>query len=65
MPIAAVVFAGQSGNLALGPILIPIMIYNALKLILAGLVSGFLVTRKLERLLGVLFFGIRELVWRY
>ena len=65
MPIAAVVFAGQSGNLAQGPILIPIMIYHAPQLILAGLVSGFLVTRKLDRLLTVLFFGIREFVWRY
>ena len=65
MPIAAVVFAGQSGKLAQRPILIPIMIYHALQLILSGLVSGFLVTRKLERLLRVLFFGIRELVWRY
>ena len=65
MPIAAVVFAGQSGNLAQRPILILIMIYHALQLIFSGLVSGFLITRKLEHLLRVLFFGIRELVWRY
>ena len=45
VPIAAVVFAGQSGNLAQGPILIPLMIYHALQLVLAGLVSGFLVAR--------------------
>tara|TARA_B100000519_G_scaffold178257_1_gene168410 strand:- start:675 stop:1418 length:744 start_codon:yes stop_codon:yes gene_type:complete len=45
VPIAAVVFAGQSGNLAQGPILIPLMIYHAIQLVLAGLASGFLITR--------------------
>ncbi|MEC7905676.1 MAG: bile acid:sodium symporter [Verrucomicrobiota bacterium] len=45
VPIAAVVFASRSGNLAQGPILNPLMIYHALQLVLAGLVSGFLVTR--------------------
>ncbi|MAM91311.1 MAG: hypothetical protein CMI15_07525 [Opitutaceae bacterium] len=46
VPIAAVVFAGQSGNLAQGPILIPLMIYHAQQLVLAGLISGSLLDRK-------------------
>jgi len=46
VPIAAVVFAGQSDDLAQGPILIPLMIYHALQLVLAGLVSGSLQRRK-------------------
>jgi predicted Na+-dependent transporter len=38
--MASVIFAGQSGNLQESLIILPLMIYHALQLFLAGILSG-------------------------
>lgn len=40
VPMASVIFAGQSGGLQESLIILPLMIYHALQLILAGILSG-------------------------
>ena len=40
VPMASVIFAGQSGNLQESLIILPLMIYHALQLFLAGILSG-------------------------
>lgn len=46
VPMASVIFAGQTGSLQASLIIVPLMIYHALQLFLAGVVSGSFASKR-------------------